>query len=153
MKIKMQFGGLKTGIIAAIAGVSLVLIVIDALLLGGVFGEAVNVVVASISLVAGAIIFVSSLTLLFGSKYVIGEETIKCVFGFFYTVEIAYTSVISVRQNVVSGQVFVSVENQKGGMSSLTLNLSKDNGEVVAKEIATKSKMLVDYYTPDKKEN
>ena len=68
MKIKMQFGPAKTAIIAIVAGVALVLMILDALLLGGVFGEDVNVPVASISLVAGAIILASTLSLLFGSQ-------------------------------------------------------------------------------------
>ena len=61
----MQFGPAKTAIIAVVAGVSLALIILDALLLGGVFGEAVNVPVASVSLGAGVLILVASVALLF----------------------------------------------------------------------------------------
>ena len=150
MKIKMQFGALKTAIIAGVAGVSMVLIVLDALLLGGVFGEAVNVPVASVSLGAGVLLMVASLSLVLGSSYVLNDESFKGNFGFFYTLEVPYTSVVSVRENSVTKQVTVSVENTKGGMSSFNLNLTGDNADFVAKEIASRSGMLVEYYAPEK---
>ena len=151
MKIKMQFGPAKTAIIAVVAVVSLALIILDALLLGGVFGEAVNVPVASVSLVAGVIIFVASLSLVLGSHYTLGDTEFKGVFGFFYTMEIPYALVISVRQNSQNNQVIVNVENQKGGMTSVTLYLKGETANHVAKEIATKSGMLVDYFAPEDK--
>lgn len=149
MKIKMQFGPAKTAIIAVVAGVSLALIILDALLLGGVFGEAVNVPVASVSLGAGVLILVASVALLFFSNYTLGEESFKGVFGFLYAMEVPYSSVISVRENTLNKQVLVNVQNEKGGMSSFTLNLTGDNADAVAKEIALKSGMLVDYYSPE----
>ena len=151
MKIRMQFGPAKTAIIAGVAGVSIVLIVLDSLLLGGVFGKAVNVPVASISLALSVVILVASLTLLLSSKYIIGNESFKGVFGFLYTMEIPYTSIISIRQNTITKQVFISAQNSKGGMSTLTLNLTGENADFVAKEIASKSAMLIDYYSPEKK--
>ena len=148
MKIKMQFGAVKTAIIASITGISLVLIVLDALLLGGVFGDTINVPVASVSLGAGVIILVASLSLLLGSQYIVGKEGFKMMFGFFYSVEVFYASVISVKENSTTNQVFVSVQNAKGGISNFALNLTGENADMVAKEIATRSGMLVDYYSP-----
>ena len=151
MTIKMQFGPAKTAIIAIVAGVALVLMILDALLLGGVFGEDVNVPVASISLVAGAIILASTLSLLFGSQYVILDDKFKAVFSFLYIVEVQYTAVLDVRQNTVDKQVSVDVKNNKGGVSTLILNLTGDSADEVAKEIASRSGMLVEYYSQEKK--
>ncbi|MBR7162465.1 MAG: hypothetical protein IKD35_00670 [Clostridia bacterium] len=151
MKIKMQFGPAKTAIIAIVAGVALVLMILDALLLGGVFGEDVNVPVASISLVAGAIILASTLSLLFGSQYVILDDKFKAVFSFLYIVEVQYTAVLDVRQNTVDKQVSVDVKNNKGGVSTLILNLTGDSADEVAKEIASRSGMFVEYYSQEKK--
>ena len=151
MKIRMQFGPAKTAIIAVVAGVSLALIVLDSLLLGGVFGKAVNVPVASVSLAMGVIVLVASLTLIFSSKYIIGDQSFKGVFSFLYTMEIPYEAIISIRQNTITKQVFISAQNSKGGMSTLTLNLTGEDADFVAKEIASKSAMLIDYYSPEKK--
>ena len=151
MKIKMQFGPAKTALMAVVAGVSVALIILDALLLGGVFGKAVNVPVASVSLAMGVIVLIASLTLLLSSKYIIGDESIKGVFSFLYTMEIPYTSIISIRQNSDTNQVFISVQNSKGGMSTLTLNLTGENADYVAKEIGAKSGMLIDYYSTERK--
>ena len=151
MKIKMQFGPAKTAIIAIVAGVALVLMILDALLLGGVFGEDVNVPVASISLVAGAIILASTLSLLFGSQYVILDDKFKAVFSVLYIVEVQYTAVLDVRQNTVDKQVSVDVKNNKGGVSTLILNLTGDSADEVAKEIASRSGMFVEYYSQEKK--
>ena len=151
MKIRMQFGPAKTAIIAVVAGVSLALIVLDSLLLGGVFGKAVNVPVASVSLAMGVIVLIASLTLIFSSKYIIGDQSFKGVFSFLYTMEIPYEAIISIRQNTITKQVFISAQNSKGGMSTLTLNLTGENADFVAKEIASKSAMLIDYYSPEKK--
>ncbi|MBR5174052.1 MAG: hypothetical protein IKW16_03805 [Clostridia bacterium] len=151
MKIRMQFGPAKTAIIAVVAGVSLALIVLDSLLLGGVFGKAVNVPVASVSLAMGVIVLIASLTLIFSSKYIIGDQSFKGVFSFLYTMEIPYEAIISIRQNTITKQVFISATNSKGGMSTLTLNLTGEDADFVAKEIASKSAMLIDYYSPEKK--
>ena len=151
MKIRMQFGPAKTAIIAVVAGVSLALIVLDSLLLGGVFGKAVNVPVASVSLAMGVIVLIASLTLIFSSKYIIGDQSFKGVFSFLYTMEIPYEAIISIRQNTITKQVFISAQNSKGGMSTLTLNLTGEDADFVAKEIASKSAMLIDYYSPEKK--
>ena len=151
MKIRMQFGPAKTAIIAVVAGVSLALIVLDSLLLGGVFGKAVNVPVASVSLAMGVIVLIASLTLIFSSKYIIGDQSFKGIFSFLYTMEIPYEAIISIRQNTITKQVFISAQNSKGGMSTLTLNLTGENADFVAKEIASKSAMLIDYYSPEKK--
>ena len=151
MKIRMQFGPAKTAIIAVVAGVSLALIVLDSLLLGGVFGKAVNVPVASVSLAMGVIVLIASLTLILCSKYVIGDQSFKGVFSFLYTMEIPYEAIISIRQNTITKQVFISATNSKGGMSTLTLNLTGEDADFVAKEIASKSAMLIDYYSPEKK--
>ncbi|MBO5654653.1 MAG: hypothetical protein J6S32_01315 [Clostridia bacterium] len=151
MKIRMQFGPAKTAVIAVVAGVSLALIVLDSLLLGGVFGKAVNVPVASVSLAMGVIVLIASLTLIICSKYVIGDQSFKGVFSFLYTMEIPYEAIISIRQNTITKQVFISATNSKGGMSTLTLNLTGENADFVAKEIASKSAMLIDYYSPEKK--
>lgn len=151
MKFKMQFGAGKTAVVSVVSAVSLMLIVLDALLLARVFGEAVNVPVASVSLVAGVIILVAILSLVLGSHYTLGDTEFKGVFGFFYTMEIPYTSVISVRQNSQNNKVIVNVENQKGGITSVTLYLKGETANHVAKEIATKSGMLVDYFAPEDK--
>ncbi|MBO7222363.1 MAG: hypothetical protein J6V37_04865 [Clostridia bacterium] len=151
MKIRMQFGPAKTAVIAVVAGVSLALIVLDSLLLGGVFGKAVNVPVASVSLAMGVIVLIASLTLIFSSKYIIGDQSFKGVFSFLYTMEIPYEAIISIRQNTITKQVFISATNSKGGMSTLTLNLTGEDADFVAKEIASKSAMLIDYYSPEKK--
>lgn len=151
MKIRMQFGPAKTAIIAVVAGVSLALIVLDSLLLGGGFGKAVNVPVASVSLAMGVIVLIASLTLIFSSKYIIGDQSFKGVFSFLYTMEIPYEAIISIRQNTITKQVFISAQNSKGGMSTLTLNLTGEDADFVAKEIASKSAMLIDYYSPEKK--
>ena len=151
MKIRMQFGPAKTAVIAVVACVSLALIVLDSLLLGGVFGKAVNVPVASVSLAMGVIVLIASLTLIICSKYVIGDQSFKGVFSFLYTMEIPYEAIISIRQNTITKQVFISATNSKGGMSTLTLNLTGEDADFVAKEIASKSAMLIDYYSPEKK--
>ena len=151
MKIKMQFGVAKTVIIAVVALISLVLIVIDALLLGGVFGDMVNVPVASISLVAGAIILATALALLFGSRYVISDHKFRAEFSFLYIVDVPYTAVLNVRQNTATKQVIVDATTLKGTATSITLNLTGDNADAVAKEIASRSGMLVEYFVEEKK--
>ena len=150
MKIKMQFGAVKTAIVAVVAFISLALIILDALLLAGVFGDTVNVPVASISLVAGAIILATTLFLLFGSRYVISEDKFRAEFGFLYIVDVPYTAVLNVRENTATKQVFIDAKTLKGAVTTMTLNLTGDIADAVAKEIASKSGMLVEYFVEEK---
>ena len=150
MKIKMQFGAVKTAIVAVVAFISLALIILDALLLGGVFGDTVNVPVASISLVAGAIILATTLFLLFGSRYVIAEDKFRAEFSFLYIVDVPYTAVLNVRENTATKQVFIDAKTLKGAATTMTLNLTGDIADAVAKEIASKSGMLVEYFVEEK---
>lgn len=152
MKIKMQFGTVKTMIISLVALLAVALIVVDALLLAGVFGDLVNVPVTCVSLVTGVLILAFDLALLLGSYYEFADDKFIANFALFYKVEILYTAVTSVRQNTEKGVANVSVVNDKGGMSDLQLNLQGGTADKVAKELATKSGILVEYYTEEKKD-
>ncbi len=151
MKIKMQFGTAKTAIMALVALVAVALIIIDALLIAGVFGAIVNVPVTCVSLVAGVLILVFDLALLLGSYYEFADDKFIAVFALFYKVEILYTAVTSVRQDTLKGVASISVVNDKGGMSDLQLNLQGGTADNVAKDLATKSGILVEYYAEEKK--
>ena len=151
MKIKMQFGTVKTLIVSAVALFAVALIIVDALLLAGVFGDTVNVPVTSVSLVTGVLILAFDLALIFGSYYQVADEKFIAIFALVYKVEIPYDAITAIRQDTESGVVNVNVVNDKGGMSDLQLSLQGGTADQLAKELAVKSQMLVEYYKGEKK--
>ena len=152
MKFKMYFGKIKTALFAMVMIIALALIVVDILLLSHVFGNAVNEVVAGVSMGAGALIFVGCALTLFYSNYELKDDHLKCVLAVFCD-KIKYESIAGIRQNTVTKEVFVAVEDDKGDVFVSSLNLDPATADKMARELACKCGMLVEYYSPktDKK--
>ncbi len=150
MKAKMNFGIVKTTILALIALVCVALIIVDILLLAGIFGDRANDVVAGVSLAAGAIMLGVCMWMLLGSFYEVKEDYFKAVLGPFRD-KISYDSIDAVRQNTVTKEVFVAINDEKGS-SVISLNLLGDKADKMAMELANKCGVLVEYYSPEKNE-
>lgn len=151
MKFKMNFGQLKTALLIVVMITALSLVVVDALLLGGVFGGAANEVVAGVSLSVGALILVGVVVIFFNSHYAFQDKCVKAVMGVFVD-KINYDQVVGIRQNVVTKEVFVGVEDKKGNVVPVAIFLTGTNADRFATELASRCGMLVDYFSPEKKE-
>ncbi len=146
----MNFGLVKTTLLALVSVVCVALIIIDALLIGGVFGRANGKIVAGVSMAAGFIILGACLLVLFGSYYQLKDHHFVAVLGFFKD-KIDYDSVDGIRQNTVTKEVFVGVSDDKG-MTVISLNLTGVTADKFASDLAGKCGLLIDYFSPDKTE-
>ena len=151
MKFKMNFGTLKTALLGIVTSLAFAVVIVDVLLIAGVFGDGANKVVAGVSmgiclLMAGAFIAV-----LFGSHYQLKEDHFKISFGVIWD-KVKYSSVTLIRQNVDTKEVYLALEDERGVPTYATINLVGAEADKFASELAGKCGMLVDYFTPEKKE-
>jgi hypothetical protein len=147
MKFKMYFGKVKTALLVAVMLTAIALIVVDALLFAGVFGESVNEVVTGVSMGAGVVILAGCILTLFVSGYHFEDDHLKCVLAVFVD-KIAYDDVVGIRQNVETKEVFLAVEGKDGNRTVISLNVAPDKADQMASTLAVKCKMLVEYYSP-----
>ena len=105
MKFRMNFGIVKTVIVAVIIVGALAIAALDIAMLAGANGVATQQpAVAWVSIVAAVIIAVAALLVLFNSYYGFKEDKMVSVLGFFVD-KIKYDDVICIKQNLLSGRM------------------------------------------------
>ncbi len=146
----MNFGIVKTVILALIVCACLVIVGIDIALLVGVDGFAkANPVVPSVSIAAASIIIIAAMLMLLNSAYCFENDYLKvrlCVF----VDKIKYDEIEMVKQNSLTKEIYMILEGEK--MQGLNILLSGDKTDKFLSALKEKrGDIIVEIYTPEKK--
>ncbi len=160
MKFRLDLGKVKTIILAAVALISVAVIIFDIVLLAGAGNiRTSNPVVVSVGLAAAGLVAFFALMLIFNSYYKLDKENIVAVMGFFVS-RINYDSIVTVRQN--SQTKMVSLELSLNGTdeqilgsdtTEVTLNVRAVDSDIFLDELKKHCDAIIEIITPEKKEN
>ncbi len=161
MKFRFDLGKVKTIMLAAIALISVAVIVFDIILLAGAGNlRTSNPVVVGVGLAAAGLVAFFALMLIFNSYYKLCEENILMVMGFFVS-RIYYESIVTVRQN--SQTKMISLAVSLDGLATepvlgadaidVTLNLRAVDSDKFLDELKKHCDAIIEIITPEKKEN
>lgn len=150
MKIKMNFGIVKTAILALVICACFVIIGIDiALLVGTETFAPSNPVVPSVSIAAATIIVIAAFLMLFNSEYRFENDCLKvrlCVF----VDKIKYDEIDLVKQNSLTKDLYVIIAGEK--VQGLNVLLKGDKVDKFLSALKEKrGDLIVEIYTPEKK--
>lgn len=146
----MNFGIVKTVLLALVIGACLAIIGVDIALLVGTDAFApANPAVPSVSIAAASIIVLASLLMLLNSEYKFNDDFLKvklCVF----VDKIKYDDVVMVKQNSITKDVYLILEGEKiQGLNVLLKGEKVDKFLSALKE--KRGDIIVEIYTPEKK--
>lgn len=151
MKFKMNFGTLKTALLGILIALAIAVVILDVLLLANVFGDRANKVVAGVSMGVCLLMSGALMAVLFGSHYGLNEDHFTVSFGIMWD-RVKYSSVTFISQNVDTKEVYIAVDEGRAVPAYVKINLVGAEADKFASELAGKCGMLVDYFTPEKKD-
>lgn len=159
MKIRMNFGRVKTIVIVAVIAAAVALAIMDILMLtGAAISKTTNPAVAGSSLAAAVIIAVGALLILLGSRYKFAENALLVRLGFFND-KIEWDKIQAVRENLTTHELYLYFEGEekegekKDEYDSLKLFIAvnKNNSFIAALREKCPA-LLVDTFTPPAKD-
>ena len=151
MKFKMNFGTLKTALLGILIALAIAVVILDVLLLANVFGDRANKVVAGVSMGVCLLMSGTLMAVLFGSHYALNEDHFTVSFGIMCD-KVKYSSVTLIRQNLDTKEVYIAVDEGRAVPAYVKINLAGAEADKFASELAGKCGMLVNYFTPEKKD-
>lgn len=150
----MNFGIVKTVIVAVIILGALAVCALDIVMLAGANGVATSQpAVAWVSIVAAAIIAVAAMLVLFNSYYGFKEDKIVSVLGFFVD-KIKYDDVVCIKQNSLTGEIYLIVKGfrEQDGEVSFKVNIAPQKTDAFIHEMRNHiGEIIVEVFTPEKK--
>lgn len=151
MKIRMNFGVVKTVVICVVIVLALALVALDIAMLAGAKGIATSMpAVAAVSLAASAIIAVAALVVLLGSFYKFEGDRLIVMLGFFRDV-IPYENVKEIRQDGNTREVYVVAKGTRiqDGDNVIKFNVDKKKTDDLIEAIKTSMpEMIIEVFTP-----
>lgn len=119
MKIKMNFGIVKTVLISAVLVAILGVVGLDIAMLVGVKGIVVqSIAIPILSLVASLAIAVICLLLLLNSYYKFTDKYVNVNLGFMSD-RIYYLNIVCLKQNIENGDIYIVADSRNGGKNEL----------------------------------
>ncbi len=150
----MNFGIVKTIIVAVIILGALAILALDIAMLAGANGVATQQpAVACVSLVAAVIISVAALLVLFNSYYGFKSDKLVSVLGFFVD-RIKYEDIICIKQNSLTGEIYLLTKGIKpqDGDVCFRVNISPQKTDAFIQEMRNHvGEIIVEVFTPEKK--
>lgn len=154
MKFRMNFGIVKTVIVAVIFVGALAIAALDIAMLAGANGVATQQpAVAWVSIVAAVIIAVAALLVLFNSYYGFKEDKMVSVLGFFVD-KIKYEDIVCIKQNSLTGEIYLITKGLKeqDGEVSFKINVAPQKTDAFIHEMRNRiGEIIVEVFTPEKK--
>ena len=154
MKFRMNFGVIKTVIVAVIIVGALAIAALDIAMLAGANGVATQQpAVAWVSIVAAVIIAVAALLVLFNSYYGFKEDKMVSVLGFFVD-KIKYEDIVCIKQNSLTGEIYLITKGLKeqDGEVSFKINVAPQKTDAFIHEMRNRiGEIIVEVFTPEKK--
>ena len=151
MKFKMNFGTLKTALLGIVISLAFAVVILDVLLLADVFGDRANKVLAGVSMGVCLLMSGALMTVLFGSHYALNEDHFTVSFGIMWN-RVKYSSVTFISQNVDTKEVYIAVDEGRAVPAYVAINLVGAEADKFASELAGKCGILIEYFTPERKE-
>ncbi|MCM1306701.1 MAG: hypothetical protein NC037_03755 [Bacteroides sp.] len=112
MKIRMNFGILKTVIIAVVFAGVLAVVALDIAILAGANGFDINSpAVPAVSMVAALLVGIACALLLLNSYYGFKQEYFAIMLGFFAD-KVAYGDVIMLKQDIETSELYLIVNDK-----------------------------------------
>lgn len=152
MKFRMNFGIVKTVILAVIVAGALAIIGVDIAMLAG--ENTAEPAIAGVSLGAATLIAVAALLVLFNSYYKFKDNQLVTVLGFFVD-RINYDDVVCVKQNGETKEIFLITTGVKptDGDISFRVNVSAQKTDDFIAALRGKiGDIIVEIFTPEKKD-
>lgn len=155
MKIRMNFGVVKTIILAVITLGALAIVGLDIAMLAGANGVYTDSpAIAIVSLVAATLIALAALLVLFNSAYRFKNDRLVATLGFFVD-KIKYDDVICIKQNSETREIYLLCNGQKesDGEVSFKINVSTKRVDDFIKGMREHiGDVIVEVFTPEKKD-
>lgn len=152
MKFRMNFGIVKTIILAVIVAGALAIIGVDIAMLAG--ENTAEPAIAGVSVGAAALIAVAALLVLLNSYYNFKDYRLVTVLGFFVD-KIDYKDIVCVKQNSETREIYLITKGvkQTDGDISLKVNISTQKVDGFIAALRDKiGDIIVEVYTPEKKD-
>ena len=155
MKLRMNFGIVKTVIIAIVIVFALALAGVDIAMLAGAPGVSTSMpAIAAVSLVASLLIAVAGAVLLFNSYYKFEKEKLVVILGIFKDV-VPYENVTAVRQNGETREVYLFAKGKKiqDGETVIRFNVDKGKTDGILEAIRqAMPDLIIEVFTPENSE-
>lgn len=152
MKFRMNFGIVKTIILAVIVAGALAIIGVDIAMLAGESTQ--EPAIAGVSVGAATLIAVAALLVLFNSYYKFKDNQLVAVLGFFVD-KIDYNDVVCVKQNSETREIYIVTKGikQTDGEMSFKVNISTQKVDDFIAALRDKiGDIIVEVFTPEKKD-
>lgn len=152
MKFRMNFGIVKTIILAVIVAGALAIIGVDIAMLAG--ENTAEPAIAGVSVGAAALIAVAALLVLLNSYYNFKDDRLVTVLGFFVD-KINYKDIVCVKQNSETREIYLITKGvkQTDGDISFKVNISTQKVDGFIAALRDKiGDIIVEVYTPEKKD-
>ena len=154
MKIRMNFGVVKTIILAVVTLGALAIVGLDIAMLVGANGVYTDSpAIAIVSLVAATLIALAALLVLFNSAYRFKNDRLVATLGFFVD-KIKYDDVICIKQNSETREIYLLCNGQKesDGEVSFKINVAPQKTDAFIHEMRNRiGEIIVEVFTPEKK--
>ncbi len=155
MKIRMNFGVVKTILLAVVTLGALAIVGLDIAMLAGANGVYTDSpAIAIVSLVAATLIALAALLVLFNSAYRFKDDRLVATLGFFVD-KIKYDDVICIKQNFETREIYLLCNGQKesDGEVSFKINVSTKRVDDFIKGMREHiGDVIVEVFTPEKKD-
>lgn len=153
MKLRMNFGIVKTVIIAIVIVFALALAGVDIAMLAGAPGVSTSMpAIAAVSLVASLLIAVAGAVLLFNSYYKFEKEKLVVFLGIFKDV-VPYENVTAVRQNGETKEVYLFAKGKKIQDGETVIRFNVDKGKPLLEAIRqAMPDLIIEVFTPENSE-
>ncbi len=155
MKFRMNFGIVKTIIVAVVIAGALAIGGLDIAMIAGANGVTTQQpAVAWVSLVAAFIIAIAAALVLFNSYYGFKDDKMIAVLGFFVD-KIKYDDIVCIKQNSLTREIYVIVkgQNAQDGEMSFKVNIAVNKTDDFILEMRNHiGEVIVEVFTPEKKD-
>lgn len=158
MRFRMNFGIVKTILLAIVALGAIAIMGVDIAMLAGAEGLAsknpANIAIAAVSLCAALIIALGALLILLNSSYTFKKSYMRAVLGVFAD-KISYDDIVCFKQNSLNKELYLITKGirQSDGEISFRLNIAPERTDDFIKAMRDKvGDVIVDVFTPEKKD-
>lgn len=155
MKVRMNFGILKTIACVAVILGALAIVGLDISMLADREGISVTVpLVAGFSLSAAVLIAVIAILVLCNSYYKFKDKHYVAMVGFIAD-KVPYDDIICIKQNVITKEIYVlvAVENSAIGTKAYKINVTTQNVDAFLVGLREKkTDLVIEFFEPDKKD-
>ncbi|MDE5600881.1 MAG: hypothetical protein K2J16_00080 [Clostridia bacterium] len=129
MKIRMSFGTVKTVILAVVLAGALAVVGLDIAMLASDRIYKYSSAIPAVSLVAAVVICVAAALILFNSYYKFKDSGLCVMLGFLAD-GVSYDSIVLLRQNIETSELFIIVDDKKSSEEQIAIRVNVATAKV-----------------------